>query len=137
LILQLCYDGHTVFKIFVIYKSRRAEETKILKKIKKTMEVKAVNEKEAERMPVIYLNERRHLTKEQKEMAKVALENEINEIMADLEIMEEELDKTAMFGELDLRGIASEYLKQRVKKNTDGSYDEELLKRVYRWYFQE
>lgn len=79
-------------------------------------------------MPVIYLNERRHLTKEQKEMAKVALENEINEIMADLEIMEEELD---------LRGIASEYLKQRVKKNTDGSYDEELLKRVYRWYFQE
>ena len=84
-------------------------------------------------MPVIYLNERRHLTKEQKEMAKVALENEINEIMADLEI----LDKTAMFGELDLRGIASEYLKQRVKKNTDGCYDEELLKRIYRWYFQE
>lgn len=88
-------------------------------------------------MPVIYLNERRHLTKEQKEMAKVALENEVNEIMADLEIMEEELDKTSMFSELDLRGIASEYLKQRVKKNTDGSYDEELLKRVYRWYFQE
>ena len=88
-------------------------------------------------MPVIYLNERRHLTKEQKEMAKVALENEVNEIMADLEIMEEELDKTAMFGELDLRGIASEYLQQRVKKNADGSYDEELLKRVYRWYFQE
>ena len=88
-------------------------------------------------MPVIYLNERKHLTQEQKEMAKAALENEVNEVMANLEIIEDELDKTVMFGELNLRRFASEYLKQRVQINTDGSYDEELLKRVYRWYFSE
>ena len=88
-------------------------------------------------MSVIYLDERRRLTEEQKELAKLALENEINEVMSDLEVMEEELDKTVMFGEMNLRGIALEYLKQRLQRNSDGSYDEELLKRVYRWYFPE
>ena len=88
-------------------------------------------------MTVIYLNEHKHLTQEQKEMAKVALENEVNEVMADLEIVEDELDKTALFGELDLRNIASDYIRQRVRRNADGNYDEELLKRVYRWYFSE
>lgn len=88
-------------------------------------------------MPVIYLNEHRHLTKEQKDMARVALENEVNEVMADLQIMEEELYKTFLFGELSLRKAALDFLKQRIKQNPDGTYDEELLKRVYKWYFPE
>ena len=44
-------------------------------------------------MPVIYLDKHRHLTEEQKKMAEIALSNEINDVMADLEIMEEELDR--------------------------------------------
>ncbi len=88
-------------------------------------------------MPVIYLNKHRQLTEDQKKMAITALNNEINEVMADLEIIEDQLDKTALFGELDLRNIASDYIRQRVRRNADGNYDEELLKRVYRWYFSE
>ena len=88
-------------------------------------------------MPVIYLNERRHLTEEQKEMAMTALTNEINDVMTDMDIITEELDKTSMFGDLDLRAIAADYINKRLHCNPDGSYDEELLQHVYRWYFPE
>ena len=64
-------------------------------------------------MPVIYLDKHRHLTKEQKKMAEVALSNEINDVMANLEIMEEEMDRTSVFGELNLREVALKYLGQK------------------------
>ena len=88
-------------------------------------------------MPVIYLDKHRHLTEEQKNMAEVILSNEINDVMADLELMENQLDKTAVFGELNLREIALKYLGQKVKRNPDGSVDEKVLQHVYRWYFSE
>ena len=88
-------------------------------------------------MAVIYLKDHRPLTEEQKKMAEVILSNEINDVMANLEIMEDELDKTAMFGELNLRKIALKYLHQRVKQNPDGSVDDKVLQEVYRWYFSE
>ena len=88
-------------------------------------------------MAVIYLNRRRKLTEEQKRVATSLLHNEINDVMADLEIMEEELDKTFLFGEMSLRELAEGYIEERLKINPDGSYDEELLKRVYKHYFGE
>ena len=75
-------------------------------------------------MPVIYLDKHRHLTEKQKKMAEVALSNEINDVMANLEIMEEEMDRTSVLG-------------QKVKRNPDGSVDEKVLQHVYRWYFTE
>ena len=88
-------------------------------------------------MPVIYLDKHRRLTEEQKKMAEVLLSNEINDVMADLEIMEEQLDKTAAFHGLTLRNVALSYLKQRVKSDPDGKVDEKTLQEVYRWYFPE
>ena len=88
-------------------------------------------------MAVIYLNRRKKLTEEQKRVATSLLHNEINDVMADLEIMEEELDKTFLFGEMSLRELAEGYIEERLKMNPDGSYDEELLKRVYDHYFGE
>ena len=88
-------------------------------------------------MSVIYLDKHRRLTEEQKKMAEVILSNEINDVMADLEIMEEQLDRTAVFGELNLREIALKYLGQKVKRNPDGGVDEKTLQEVYRWYFPE
>ena len=88
-------------------------------------------------MAVIYLNRRKKLTEEQKRVATSLLHNEINDVMADLEIMEEELDKTFLFGEMSLRELAEGYIEERLKMNPDGSYDEELLKRVYEYYFGE
>ena len=88
-------------------------------------------------MAVIYLKDHRSLTKEQKQMAETALSNEINDVMADLEIIEEELGRTAIFGELHLRAIAADYLNRKLKCTTDGSYDEKVLQEVYRWYFPE
>ena len=93
--------------------------------------------KEAHSMPVIYLDKHRHLTEKQKKMAEVALSNEINDVMANLEILEEEMDRTSVFGELNLREIALKYLGQKVKRNPDGSVDEKVLQHVYRWYFRE
>ena len=65
-------------------------------------------------MPVIYLDKHRHLTEKQKKMAEVALSNEINDVMANLEILEEEMDRTSVFGELNLREVALKYLGQKV-----------------------
>ena len=86
-------------------------------------------------MPVIYLNKQRHLTEEQKRVAMSLLHNEINDVMADLEILEDELDKTFLFGALSLRELAEGYIEERLTMNPDGGYDEELLKRVYEHYF--
>ena len=88
-------------------------------------------------MPVIYLSDHRPLTEEQKKMAEVILSNEINDVMANLEIMEDELDKTFLFRELDLRALALGYLNQKLKRNANGDADEKTLQEVHRWYFSE
>jgi hypothetical protein len=88
-------------------------------------------------MAVIFLKDRRPLTKEQKKMAETVLNNEINDVMANVEIIEEELDRTFAFQGLTLRDVVLRYLKQRVKRNPDGSIDEKVLQEVYRWYFPE
>ena len=89
-------------------------------------------------MAVIYLNRRRKLTEEQKRLATVALSNEINDVMADLEILEEELDKTVLFSGMDLRKMAIGYLGEQFNLDPDDDdINEELLKRVYDHYFRE
>ena len=88
-------------------------------------------------MAVIFLKDRRPLMKEQKKMAETVLNNEINDVMANIEIIEDELDRTFLFGELSLREAALKYLSQKLKRNPDGSIDEKVLQEVYRWYFPE
>ena len=88
-------------------------------------------------MPVIYLDKHRHLTEEQKKLAEIVISNEINDVMANLEIMEDELDRTFLFGELNLRAIAIDYLNQKLPRNPDGSVDEKILQEAYKWHFSE
>ena len=88
-------------------------------------------------MPVIYLDKHRRLTKEQKEMASILLSNEINDVMADLEIIDEVLDKTFLFGDLELKDLVLDYMSRQLNRNPDGTVDEKVLERVYRWYFPE
>ena len=54
--------------------------------------------------------------------------------MADLEIMEDELGKTAMFAEMDLKNVAIDYINQ-LFYDSDGNISEEVLQRVYKHYF--
>ena len=54
-------------------------------------------------MAVIYLNRRKKLTEEQKRVATSLLHNEINDVMADLEIMEEGRPFTGLQHSLPLR----------------------------------
>ena len=80
-------------------------------------------------------NTPRHLTEEQREMAIATLNNEIKDVMASIDIISEELDRTAMFKDLNIRNIAADYINQRLKFNPDGSYDEKLLQHVFEWYY--
>jgi len=89
-----------------------------------------------ERMPVIYLEKHRKLTEEKKKLALLALQNEINDVEASLEMMEEELQRTMVFSKLDLVGFLREYV-AKLPRNRDGSYSEEFLKKVYESYFGE
>ena len=77
----------------------------------------------------------KHLTEEQREMAIATLNNEIKDVMVSIDIISEELDRTAMFKDLNMRNIAADYINQRLKFNPDGSYDEKLLQYVFEWYF--
>jgi hypothetical protein len=88
-------------------------------------------------MPVIYLNERRRLTEEQKQMATVLAANEINNIMADLEILEEELDKTYLFQRLTLRDHALKYLRKYPTTHDGKSFSDEVLEEIFKYYFSE
>lgn len=88
-------------------------------------------------MPIIYLSDHRPLTEEQKKMAEVTLSNEINDVMANLEIMEDELDRTFLFREFDLRALALGYMNQKLKRNADGNVDEKVLQQVYNWYYSD
>ena len=85
-------------------------------------------------MAIIHFDKRMHLTEEQKEMASSALNNEIHEVMADLEILEDELEKTAMFGELNFKNVAIDHINQ-LFYDSEGNINEEVLQRVYKYYF--
>ena len=85
-------------------------------------------------MPVIYLDKHRYLTKEQKKKAEAALNNEINDVMDNMEIFEDARDSPFMFCALHIREQALDYMKRRLKRNPDGSFDDELLIRVYKYY---
>ena len=85
-------------------------------------------------MPVIYLDKHRPLTEKQKKMAEVALSNEINDVMDNMEIFEDALGRTFLFSEMHLREQALDYMKRRLKRNPDGSFDDELLIRAYNYY---
>lgn len=88
-------------------------------------------------MPVIYLNDHRKLTEEQRRIAVIAAENEINDVMADMEIMDEQLQRTVLFRELSLMEVCINYI-NNLKMNKDGTcVDDELLKRVCEQYFPE
>ena len=83
------------------------------------------------------INKRKGLSKKQKEMAMTVLTNELNDVMASVEILEEEMAKTAVFNELDLRALVINHMSKKLKQNPDGTIDEKLLQHVYRWYFPE
>ena len=86
-------------------------------------------------MPVIYLNERRRLTEEQKQMATVLAANEINDVMADLEILEEELSKTYLFKDFPARELAVKHLSNYKQNEENSSFSKEVLAEIYRYYF--
>lgn len=85
-------------------------------------------------MPVIYLNERRRLTEEQKQMATVLAANEINDVMADLEILEEELSKTYLFKDFPVRELAVKHLSNFKQNEDNTSFSKEVLAEIYRHY---
>ena len=66
-----------------------------------------------------------------------ALNNEINDVMDNMEIFEDALNLTFLFGEQHLKELALDYMKRGLKRNPDDSFDDELLKRVYNYYFGE
>lgn len=86
-------------------------------------------------MTVLIKNNSGHLTNKQKEMAIEALNNEISDVMVSIDIIAEELDKSVIFGGLDIRNIAADYINKQLKCTSDGSYDEEWLQDVYWLYF--
>ena len=86
-------------------------------------------------MPVIYLDKHRHLSKEQEQMATVLASNEINDVLADFEIIEEALSKTYLFKDFPIRELAIKHL-SNFKQNEDNSnFSKEVLAEVYRHYF--
>ena len=77
------------------------------------------------------------LSDKDKKAAEVILSNEINDVMADLEILEEELSGTYLFKGLGLRQCALRYL-QKYPRNKDGtSFREDILEDVFKYYFGE
>jgi len=93
--------------------------------------------KEVHIMPVIYLDERRRLTEEQKQMATILASNEINDVMADLEILEEELSKTCLFKDFPVRELALKHLSKFEQNEEHTSFSKEVLAEVYKHYFAE
>jgi len=77
------------------------------------------------------------LSEKDKKAAEVIAGNEINDVMADLEILEEELDRTYLFKGLTLREYALRYL-QKYPRNKDGtSFSNEILEEIFKYYFGE
>jgi hypothetical protein len=60
---------------------------------------------------------------------------EINEIMADIEIIEEQFENTFLFKDFKIKDLAIQHL-QKFKKNKDGtSFDDSVLTDIYKFYF--
>lgn len=75
------------------------------------------------------------LSEKELQTAEILASNEINEIMADLEIMEEQLERSYLFQGLNLQEYAIEHLK-KLPHNKDGtSFSNEVLSGVYQYYF--
>ena len=86
-------------------------------------------------MPIIYLNERRRLTEEQKQMATILASNEINDTLADLEIIEEALANTYLFKNFKIRELAIKHLSNYEQNEDNTSFSKEVLAEIYRHYF--
>lgn len=77
------------------------------------------------------------LSEKEKKAAEVIASNEINDVMADLEILEEELDRTYLFKGMTLRDHALRYL-QKYPRNKEGtSLRDDTLEEIFKYYFGE
>ena len=75
------------------------------------------------------------LTEKEIRAAEVMASNEINEVMADLEIVEEQLNQTYLFQGLPLRQYALQHLKKYPQNKEGNSFSNEVLTELYRYYF--
>ena len=75
------------------------------------------------------------LTDKDKKAAEVIASNEINDVMADLEILEEELDRTYLFKGMMLREHALRYLQKHPKNKAGDSFSDEVLEEIFKYYF--
>lgn len=77
------------------------------------------------------------LSDKDRQAAEVVASNEINDVMADLEILEEELSRTYLFQGLTLRDYALRHL-QKYPRNKDGtSFNDKVLEEIFKYYFGE
>ncbi len=77
------------------------------------------------------------LSDKEKKAAEVIASNEINDVMADLEILEEELDRTFLFKGMSLREYALRYLRKYPRNREGTSFDEDTLEEIFKYYFGE
>ena len=75
------------------------------------------------------------LTEKEMRAAEVMASNEINEVMADLEIVEEQLDQTYLFKGLPLQRYAIQHLQDKPRNKDGTNFSEEVLTDLYRYYF--
>lgn len=74
-------------------------------------------------------------TAEQLKMAEVLAANEINDTLADLEIIEEALSNTYLFKDFKIRELAIKHLSEFPQDDTRTSFSKEVLSKVYHHYF--
>lgn len=74
-------------------------------------------------------------TAEQLKMAEVLAANEINDTLADLEIIEEALSNTYLFKNFPIRELAIKHLSSYKQNEENTSFSKEVLAEVYRHYF--
>lgn len=77
------------------------------------------------------------LSDKDRKAAEVIASNEINDVMADLEILEEELDRTFLFKGLTLRDYALRHLRKYPRNNDGTSLSDETLEEIFKYYFGE
>jgi len=74
-------------------------------------------------------------TAEQLKMAEILAANEINDTLADLEIIEEALANTYLFKDFKIRELAIKHLAEFKQNPENTSFSKEVLSEVYRHYF--
>lgn len=75
------------------------------------------------------------LSHKDRKAAEVVASNEINDVMADLEIVEEELDRTFLFKGMSLRQCALQHLRQYPRNKSGTSFDDKTLEDIFNYYF--